>query len=90
MQFMMLMKGGGGTEEQWSAYIETLTASGTFRGGSVLGNGRCISQSKTTECTIDGFMRFEAATMNEVLDLAQLNPTLLAGGSIEVLELIET
>ncbi|MFK7856871.1 MAG: hypothetical protein AB8B79_22330 [Granulosicoccus sp.] len=87
---MMLMKGGSGSSEQWSAYIETLVASGTFRGGSALGNGQCMSQRETTECTINGFMKFEAASMNEVLTLTQSNPTLLSGGSVEVLEIIET
>jgi len=90
MQFMMLMKGGSGSSEQWSSYIETLVTSGIFRGGSALGNGQCISKNETAECTIDGFMRFEAASMNEVLALARSNPTLLSGGSVEVLEIIET
>jgi len=41
-EFLMLMKGDGGTTEQWNIYIEKLIATGMFRGGSALANGQSI------------------------------------------------
>ena len=90
---MMIMKslGEGGTSADWEQYIELLSQSGKFRGGSALGNGVCVNADDTTrECTASGFMKFEAASIDEVLALVAQNPVVKSGGEVEVLELSET
>ena len=89
-EFMVLMKGSGGSSEQWSTYIETLNASGAFRGGSELGNGRSIGGDPTDLCTVSGFMRFDANSIEAVIELMQGNPLLSSGGVLEVMQLLET
>ena len=46
---------------EWASYVETLTATGKFRGGSSLGNGVCVTkgQDRGSEgvCAVTGFMR---------------------------------
>ncbi len=94
-EFMMLMKGSGKTED-WAGYIDKLISSGTFRGGSELANGSCISKASTTnDCTVVGFMRFEAENRKQrtknkeqILALLPGNPVYESGGEIEVLEIV--
>ncbi len=87
-EFMMLMKGSGKAEE-WAGYIDKLVSSGTFRGGSELGNGSCVSKaSADDDCTVTGFMRFEGDSKEQVLALIPGNPVYESGGSVEVLEIV--
>lgn len=87
-EFMMLMKGSGKADE-WAGYIEKLVNSGTFRGGSELANGSCISKTDTNSaCTVTGFMRFEAVNKEQILALLPGNPVYESGGSVEVLEIV--
>lgn len=87
-EFMMLMKGSGKAEE-WPGYIDKLISSGTFRGGSELANGSCVSKAGSSgECTVVGFMRFEADSKEQVLALLPGNPVYESGGEIEVLEIV--
>ena len=89
-EFMILMNGDGGSAEQWSAYIDSLQSSGAFRGGSALGNVQRIGANSDEVCTVTGFMRFEVESMEDVINLMDDNPVRLAGGSVDVLELIKT
>jgi len=89
-EFMVLMKGSGGSSEQWSNYIETLNSSAAFRGGSELGDGRCIGGDPTELCTVSGFMRFEADSIEVGIELMQGNPLLSSDGVVEVLQLLES
>lgn len=90
-EFLMLMKASGGTPEDWNNYINTLVASGLFRGGSALGNGlRASKNHENTNCEITGFMRFEAESINEVSALLSGNPVIEAGGEVEISELLKT
>ncbi len=90
-EFLMLMKSEGGDSAQWSAYIDSLLGSGLFRGGSALGNGVCVSRDgHSGACATTGFMRFEAASRNDVLALLPGNPVYEAGGHVEILEVIES
>jgi len=87
-EFMMLMKGAGNAED-WAPYIDKLIQSGTFRGGSELGNGSCESKANQNgDCSVTGFMRFEADNKQQVMDLLPGNPVYEAGGEVEVLEIV--
>ena len=87
----MLMKAGSAEEDgDWESYITKLRQCPEFRGGSSLGNGVCASkESSSTECTVTGFMRFEAETLASVRALLAGNPHYEGGGEVEILELIE-
>lgn len=92
-EFMMLMKssGQGGNAADWEQYIETLSESGMFRGGSALGNGICMDlHDKGGKCVVSGYMRFEAVSIERVLALVPANPVYESGGEVEVLELLKT
>ncbi len=90
-EFMLLMKGEGGANAAWNAYIKTLMASGLFRGGSALANGVCVDNSgQEFDCSVNGFMRFEADDIDQVRALLTDNPLLLAGGKVELLELVQS
>ena len=78
-QFMMVMKGRGG-DLDWGPYIERLVTSGTFRGGSALGRGVCLSKAAApSDCSVTGFMRFEAESLEVVRELLAGNPVFEAG-----------
>ncbi len=84
--YVMIMMGSASSGD-WDSYVESLIASGKFRGGSSLGNG--ISVSKDEEdgvCQITGFMRFSADNIEEVKRLIPGNPLYEAGGCVELLE----
>ncbi len=90
-EFMMLMKGGAGEKGDWTTYIEGLIKTGLFRGGSALSNGLCANKQGTQRsCTVTGFMRFEADTIQQIQALLNGNPVYESGGEVELLELIET
>ena len=92
-EFMMLMKSGdhGDNAADWEQYIESLSKSGMFRGGSALGNGICVDKNvKSVQCVVTGYMRFEAVSIERVLALVPGNPVFESGGEVEVLELLKT
>lgn len=65
-EFMMIMKsrGEGGTAAGWEQYIEHLSQSGMFRGGSALGNGICVNRDSTApKCAVSGYMRFKSGNL---------------------------
>lgn len=89
-EFMILMKG---TRQRgdWNTYIDSLTKTGMFRGGSALRNGLCVNkQGSNRLCAVSGFMRFKAESINQVRALLGGNPVVESGGEVELLELIKT
>lgn len=90
-EYVMIMKGGGrgGNAVDWDRYIQVLSDSGLFRGGSAFGNGICVSQKDDeSECVATGYMRFEAASIEQVRNLVPENPVYKSGGQVEIHELI--
>jgi len=89
-EFLMLMRGSG-DREHWAEYVEKLMSTGQFRGGSAFGNGRALNAKLEAQaCIATGCMRFEAPSIDEVELFLSDNPTIKAGGSIELHELIVT
>ncbi len=84
--FVMVMMGSA-SKGDWDTYIEKLIASGGFRGGSSLGNGVAVVKgAEDSECTITGFMRLSADSLDEARELLEGNPLYEAGGRVELLE----
>ncbi len=96
--FMMLMLGDrqvpdDSSSEDWASYIDKLIKTGSFRGGSALGNGIAVydkSNEGSAACTATGFMRFEAEAIDDVVALLDGNPVYEAGGKIEILEIVKS
>ncbi len=84
--FVMVMMGSA-AEGDWGAYIDRLIASGKFLGGSSLGNGVSVTKGgDDPKCTVTGYMRFSAQSLEEVRRLVEGNPLYEAGGRVELLE----
>ncbi len=86
-------------ESLWPGYIDKLIKTGQFRGGSAFGNGRHYSARTVSSendvkivtgdpCVATGFMRFEADSMDDLLLFLDENPVVVAGGSVELHELV--
>lgn len=75
----MLMKSTGPTGD-WESYIQKLIATGSFRGGSALGNGICVNKSgDELACVVNGFMRLEVDNIAEARALLSGCPAHLPG-----------
>jgi hypothetical protein len=81
------------TGAAWSSYIEALNKSGHFLGGSAMGGGKCFSLSAATkEITthITGYIRVQAASLDDARKFLHGNPVFEAGGTVEIRELAVT
>jgi YCII-related domain len=81
------------TDTDWEAYIAMLHASGKFCGGSSIGNGHTYRDGLLTGpafTQISGFIRVQAKDIAAARTLLEGNPTLQAGGTVEIRELVES
>ena len=78
-----------GTRAEWESFFVSASKSGMFRGESELGKRYPIGTGDAPETTdqIDGFMRFESATLGPLADLLKSHPVILHGGAIELREM---
>jgi hypothetical protein len=77
-------------DSDWAPYIERLTTIGALRGGSAIGEGRCLRKSgsaRDVSTTVTGYLKLWAASIDEGADLLAGNPVFEAGGSVEIREL---
>jgi len=80
-------------EADWDAYLGKLGASGHLRGGSAIGGGVCARKDgaiRQVTAHLTGFIRVEAAGLDEVRCLLEGNPVYEAGGTVEIRELPRT
>ncbi|MDB5389589.1 MAG: hypothetical protein JWM11_5235 [Planctomycetaceae bacterium] len=78
------------TDAVWARYFEALAKSGRFLGGSAMGGGKCYAQSSAIrEITahITGYIRVQAASIDEARRFLEGNPVFEAGGTVEIREL---
>lgn len=93
--FIFLMHSDTHSEENysdWELYIQKLNASGQFRGGSSIGSGQTFRSGSLPVPAaehINGFIRIEAADLEDARTLLAGNPTFNAGGTVEIRELSE-
>ena len=92
--FLLLMHNDTKADESpkmWELYLQSLRTIGAFVGGSAVGGGTTIRRFDiaaplTTHVT--GVIRITAKDLDEAKRLAEGNPVLEAGGTIEIRELI--
>ena len=92
MQYILLIQGNERTEstaEEWDLFFAAAHASGLFRGGSEIGQRELLGDKPSARPTdhIVGYMRFDAADKQLLLDLLENHPVLKHGGSVELCEL---
>jgi hypothetical protein len=87
--FLMHNDGAKTRAEDWPAYFANLRASDGFDGGSAIGKGACFRKSGATPATspISGYIRVQAASLDEAKKLLAGNPVYEAGGTVEIREL---
>ena len=79
--------------DDWDPYLERLRASGRLRGGSAIGDGVCVRKSgepPAITAHLGGFLRVEAADLDDARGLLVGNPVYEAGGTVEIRELPRT
>ena len=73
---------GESTGEEWDEFFDRARQSGLFRGGSAMGKRWTIGkQADTLSDGLAGFMRFDAESVNDLLELLEAHPTIHAGGT---------
>jgi hypothetical protein len=78
------------TDAAWGRYLETLTKSGRFLGGSAMGGGQCFTRSgvaKEITANITGYIHVQADSMDDARKFLEGNPVFEAGGTVEIREL---
>ncbi len=91
--FLMHALPVGQSEGDWEPYLEKLGKSGHMRGGSVIGDGKCFAKNglaPPVTAHINGFIRIDAASLDEAASLLEGNPVFEAGGTIEIRALPQT
>ncbi len=77
------------TADEWDRFIAAALKSGAFRGGSEIGRREIVGDRQAARATdhIVGYMRFESADKQVLLELLQQHPVVVHGGSVELCEL---
>jgi len=77
-------------DKDWEKFLVIARESGMFKGGSEIGTKRNMIGENIQSGfanTIDGYMKFESSTLEELINLLKNHPVIVHGGSIELLEL---
>ena len=94
MEYITFMHGNAareGTPEEWDAFFDHAKQSGLFRGGSAMGKRWTIGkEADTASDALAGYMRFDAESVDDLLELLQSHPVIAHGGSIEICEMLKT
>jgi hypothetical protein len=76
---------------RWAEYLDVLSATGRFDGGSSAGAGACVRKGhadRPLSVAITGFLRVRAEDFEGARDLLRGNPVYEAGGTVEIRELV--
>jgi hypothetical protein len=92
--FLFLMHADATTAEDfeaWGPYIAKLQTTGHFEGGSSIGGGETYQVAGQHKRLSDlvGYLIVGAENLSAAQALLQGNPTYVAGGTVEIRELIE-
>jgi hypothetical protein len=95
MQYILLIHSNAkshATENEWSEFFAAVQRSGLFKGGSAIGDRAVIGDAQFAQSTehIVGFMRFDSDDKQAILDLLELHPVVIHGGSVELCEMPKT
>jgi hypothetical protein len=80
-------------ESAWAPYLHRLELSGSFEGGSAIGDGICARKRGTAPSItahLTGYIRVTAESIDHAKSLLAGNPHFEAGGTIEIRELPRT
>lgn len=83
----------GEGDGDWGRYLEGLSKSGRFLGGSAIGGGECFALSgvsKAVTSHISGYLVVQAESIEEARCLLAGNPVYEAGGTVEIRELLRS
>lgn len=83
----------GDDADAWGTYIGGLRQAGAFEGGSTIGEGVCVRKSGAVpgiSRQLGGYIRIQAASLEQACELLAGNPAYEAGGTIEIRELPQT
>lgn len=80
------------TSEEWDVFCAAARRIGHFQGGSEIGRRTVIGNVHSAKSTdhIVGYMRFDSANRQQILDLLEKHPVVIHGGSVELCELPES
>ena len=94
-QYLLLIHPPGETipsSDEWEDFFEAAHESGTFRGGSEVGNSELIGPDQGAKLSnrLAGYMRFDSDEPNQIRELLKLHPVVVHGGTVELCELPES
>jgi len=80
-------------EDNWEPYLTQLKASGSFEGGSAIGDGVCVRKTDdlpSLTSHLVGYIRVNADNLEHAKSMLEGNPHFEAGGTVEIRELPRT
>ncbi len=92
-EYILFMHDDGGptADDDWGVYLTRLKESGVFQGGSSIGGGVCLSragEAKPISAQLSGYIKVSAETLEDAKLLVHGNPAFVAGGTVEIRELV--
>ncbi len=94
-EYILLMHDdvAGVRDSAWEPYLKQLQASGSFGGGSAIGDGICVRKhgpAPPITAHLVGYIRVNADSIDHARSLLAGNPHFEAGGTIEIRHLPRT
>jgi hypothetical protein len=91
-QYILLIQGNTKSEPtagEWNQFFTVAQQSGLFKGGSAIGHRSYFGNVETAKPSshIVGFMRFDSADKQQLLDLLKKHPVVVHGGTVELCEM---
>jgi len=88
-EFILLMHDdvAGVLDSAWEPYLKRLQASGSFEGGSAIGDGICVRKHGAVPpitAHLVGYIRINADSLDHARSLLTGNPHFEAGGTVEI------
>ena len=91
--YIFLMHDDAADDGDWEPYLGRLRQSGSFQGGSAIGDGVCARKSGSAApvtAYLTGYIRVTAESLDQAKSLLAGNPHFEAGGTVEIRELPRT
>ncbi|PCJ55431.1 MAG: hypothetical protein COA79_20725 [Planctomycetota bacterium] len=95
MQYLVLIHSNPtkqSTNEEWESFFTIANKSGSFKGGSEVGNkiryGNIDTKSSIDH--INGYMRFDVNKLSELHEILENLPIIINGGTVDICELPES
>jgi hypothetical protein len=91
--YIFLMHDDAVDDGDWESYLGRLRRSGSFQGGSAIGDGVCARKNGApapVTAHLSGYIRVTADSLDQAKSLLAGNPHFEAGGTVEIRELPRT